>query len=263
MLLQNVMWFTRTLCVTCPQDIKLERSDCTLAYNAFTWINPFPNKPWFSCVCSPSLLKTTSNFSFPTVFSTHLENFLPCSSNLKLSSANSFVTERNLCISIIFHFGRFLLFTNIFSFKIFICHSVKGLLAKRSWGPEKRIYTNNHVFVSVRKIGWSTSNKCSPHFLWEMAAFQLLNISTYSCNPVPKSYEFLSTFGEALDKQCGKKENMLVINSSWLYPRKQSLGGVYWNQPVSRSVGLSAKSCPDNSSYSFSSIHLILGRSIH
>ena len=32
---------------------------------------------------------------------------------------------------------------------------------------------------------------------------------------------------------------------------------------VGRAVGLSAKSCLDNSSYSFSPIHLILGRSVH
>ena len=46
---------------------------------------------------------------------------------------------------------------------------------------------------------------------------------------------------------------------------------VYWNQPVGQSdgllggqaVGLSAKSCPDNSSNSFSPIRLILGRSVH
>ena len=39
----------------------------------WAWINPFPNKPWFLCVCSRSLLKTLwkrekllvmSNFSF-------------------------------------------------------------------------------------------------------------------------------------------------------------------------------------------------------
>ena len=40
---------------------------------SFSFLNPFPNKPWFLCVCSLSLLKTpgkkekllvTSNFSF-------------------------------------------------------------------------------------------------------------------------------------------------------------------------------------------------------
>ena len=32
---------------------------------------------------------------FPTVFSTHFDNFLPSSSNLKLSSANSFSLEES------------------------------------------------------------------------------------------------------------------------------------------------------------------------
>ena len=60
--------------------------------------NPFPNKPWFLRASRTCLLKTLwekekllvlSIFSSPTVFSTHLENFLPFSSNLKLSSAKS------------------------------------------------------------------------------------------------------------------------------------------------------------------------------
>ena len=64
------------------------------------FINPFPNKLWFLRVCSSSLLKTlwekeklqvTSTAPFPTVFSTHLENFLPFSLNLKLLSANLLV----------------------------------------------------------------------------------------------------------------------------------------------------------------------------
>ena len=58
--------------------------------------------PYFLNVCSTSLLKTLrkkkillliSNFSFPTVFSTFLEKFLPFSSSLKLSSTNSFSLE--------------------------------------------------------------------------------------------------------------------------------------------------------------------------
>ena len=66
-------------------------------------VNPFPNKTWFLRVCRISLLKTLwekekllemSNFSFPTMFSTRLEHFLPFSSNVKLSSANSFCLER-------------------------------------------------------------------------------------------------------------------------------------------------------------------------
>ena len=65
--------------------------------------NPFPNKPWFLHVFSTSLLKTLWEkgdiarneqfLLFPTVFSTPKENFLPSSSNLKLSSANSFNLE--------------------------------------------------------------------------------------------------------------------------------------------------------------------------
>ena len=57
-------------------------------------INPFPNTPWFLCVCSPSLLKTLWGkgeiarkeqfLLFPTVFSACLENFLPFSSNSKI-----------------------------------------------------------------------------------------------------------------------------------------------------------------------------------
>ena len=38
-------------------------------------------------------LLVTSNFSFSQCFSTHLDNFMPFSSNLKLSSANFFSLE--------------------------------------------------------------------------------------------------------------------------------------------------------------------------
>ena len=68
-------------------------------------LNLFPNKPLFLHVCSRNLLKTTrkkekllvtSNFSFfHNVFLTRLENFPPFSSNLKLSSANSFSLEES------------------------------------------------------------------------------------------------------------------------------------------------------------------------
>ena len=40
-------------------------------------------------------LLVTSNFSFSTVFTTHLESFLPFSSNSKMSSANSFSLEES------------------------------------------------------------------------------------------------------------------------------------------------------------------------
>ena len=56
-----------------------------------TGIDPFPNNPLYLCVCSTSLLKTMwENFSFTHSFSTHFENFLPFSSNLKMSSVNPF-----------------------------------------------------------------------------------------------------------------------------------------------------------------------------
>ena len=67
-------------------------------------LNPFPNKPLFLHGCSSSLFKTQwekeklfyrAIFPFPTVFSTLLENSLPFSSNLKLSSANSFSLEES------------------------------------------------------------------------------------------------------------------------------------------------------------------------
>ena len=60
------------------------------------FFNPFPNKPWFLRVCMTGLLKTLreEQFILFPVFSTLLKNFLPYSSNLKLSSANTFSLER-------------------------------------------------------------------------------------------------------------------------------------------------------------------------
>ena len=71
--------------------------------------NPFQHNDTFWRPWETSLLKTlwekekllvTSNLlqaisPFPTVFSTHSDNFLPFSSNLKLSSANSFSLEES------------------------------------------------------------------------------------------------------------------------------------------------------------------------
>ena len=50
-------------------------------------VDHFPKKPWLFRVCSTRGKKEIS--PFPTVFTTHLEDLLPFSLNLKLSSANS------------------------------------------------------------------------------------------------------------------------------------------------------------------------------
>ena len=66
--------------------------------------NLFPNKPWFLRVCCTNLENTVGKgeiarneqfLLFPPCFSTLLENFLPFSSNSKLSSANSFRSEES------------------------------------------------------------------------------------------------------------------------------------------------------------------------
>ena len=71
-------------------------------------LNPFPNKPWFLRVCSKSLLKTlwekeklliTSNFSFSHSVFYPLRELSIISSNLKLSSANSFNLEESKMLS--------------------------------------------------------------------------------------------------------------------------------------------------------------------
>ena len=93
----------------------IQKTPCTVSFNSYldksifcftcNIFNPFPNSPWFLCVCSTSLLKTLlekekllimSNFSFSySVFYPLTENFLPFSSNLKLSSANSLSLEES------------------------------------------------------------------------------------------------------------------------------------------------------------------------
>ena len=64
--------------------------------------NPFPNNPFFLCVCRTQLLKTVRKgeiacseqfLLFPTVFSTFLKKFPPLLLNQKLSSASSFTLE--------------------------------------------------------------------------------------------------------------------------------------------------------------------------
>ena len=68
-------------------------------------LNPFPKQALvfmslqyksFEITVGKGEIAWTEQFllvTFPTVFSTRLENFLPFSSNLKLSSANSFSLE--------------------------------------------------------------------------------------------------------------------------------------------------------------------------
>ena len=77
-----------------------------LTFTVWKWVNPFPSKPWFLCVCMhyESFENTVGKgeiagnkkfILFPQCFLTHLENFLPFSSNLKLSSANSSSLEKS------------------------------------------------------------------------------------------------------------------------------------------------------------------------
>ena len=83
----------------CIKEVKKKWNASSLPETADCVFNPFPNNPLFLRVCSTSPLKTpwekekllvTAVSPFPTVFSTHLENFPPFSTNLKLSAANSF-----------------------------------------------------------------------------------------------------------------------------------------------------------------------------
>ena len=68
------------------------------------YFNLIQNKPWFLHVCSTSVLKTLwekeklfvmSNFCFPHSVFYQFKEFLPFSSNLKLSSSNSFSLEES------------------------------------------------------------------------------------------------------------------------------------------------------------------------
>ena len=69
-------------------------------------VNPFPNKPWFLCACSTSLLKTpigkgeifhNEQFLLFQVFFTHLENCVPFSLNLKSSANSCCLEESQIC----------------------------------------------------------------------------------------------------------------------------------------------------------------------
>ena len=56
---------------------------------------PLGNKPFENTVGKGEIACYRAISPFPTVFSTHLDNFLPFSSYLKLSSANSFSLEES------------------------------------------------------------------------------------------------------------------------------------------------------------------------
>ena len=89
-------------------------------------ITPFdaPRKQAFSKHWEKEKLLVMSNFLFPTVFSTCLENFLLFSSNLKLSSADCFNLE-----------------------ELKICHLGKGLTKKSSYlSNNSNTSTNNSCF---------------------------------------------------------------------------------------------------------------------
>ena len=76
------------------------------SYLIYVTLKPFPNKPWFLCVYSTSLLENTmgkgeivrnEQFLLFQQFSTHLESFLPFSSNLKLSANSLSFEESKIC----------------------------------------------------------------------------------------------------------------------------------------------------------------------
>ena len=94
---ENLGLFGKGLSVWYTKQQILCFNDCTSKS-----FNPFPKQGLVLRVCSISLLKTlwekeklliTRISPFPTMFSTHFENFLPFSSNLKLSSPNFFSLE--------------------------------------------------------------------------------------------------------------------------------------------------------------------------
>ena len=83
-------------------------------------LNPFPNKPlFFTCLQSKSFENTVGKGEiaspFPTLFSIFLENFLPFSSNSKLSPANSFSLKESIQMLLKWCFLSFSAFPTIFS----------------------------------------------------------------------------------------------------------------------------------------------------
>ena len=81
-----------------PQSFQKAFSSGVLKVGIVLPYNPFPDQPWFLCVHSTSFENTVGKgeiahyeqfLLFPQCFLPILENFLPFSSNLKLSSANT------------------------------------------------------------------------------------------------------------------------------------------------------------------------------
>ena len=88
----------------CLSGVVSKSWDCVVK-SSCRQINPFPNKPWFLRVCSIGLLEKTVGkgeiahgeqfLLFPQCFLLVWRTFLPFSSNMKLTSANSFSLEKS------------------------------------------------------------------------------------------------------------------------------------------------------------------------
>ena len=63
--------------------------------HTMTFFDALGNKPFENTVGKGEISRNEQFLLFPAVFSTRLDNFLPFSSNLKLSSANSFSLEES------------------------------------------------------------------------------------------------------------------------------------------------------------------------
>ena len=157
-------------------------------------------------------------------------------------------------------------------------------------------YKDGDIFACVADIGWITghtyvvygplSNAATtvlfestpvypdPGRYWEMVERLKVNqlyLSPTALRLLLKSGDsWVKKYDRSTLKKLGCGENYAYLLNlfpnelGFLLPRKRSLWG-YTGISLSGDwvVGLSAKSCPDNFSYSFSPIPLILGRSVH
>ena len=111
------LYFSVTLLLTSKGTFNFGRPEISsfgkglTLYHTSRSFNPFPNNPWFLHVCSESLLKTLwekekllvmSNFSFSHSVFYPFGGLCAISSNLKLSSTNSF----EFGIVLILSFGK-------------------------------------------------------------------------------------------------------------------------------------------------------------